>query len=99
MEALPEFYVPQAQRLATALGVDGRGNSGELLLADVIERIVALQREIGCESDFAAYDIPAEDVDKIVAAIAADPAAMFYPIPVEAIVQIVTRASGWSISV
>ena len=96
MEALPEFYVPQAQRLAAALGLDGGGNSGELLLIDVIERIVALQRDIGCASDFAAYDISPHDGDKIAAAIAADPAAMFYPIPVEAITGIVARAIGHS---
>jgi alcohol dehydrogenase class IV len=96
MEALPEFYVPQAQRLAAALGLDVGGNSGELLLMDVIERIVALQRDIGCASDFAAFDISPEDGDKIAAAIAADPAALFYPIPVEAITSIVARAIGHS---
>jgi alcohol dehydrogenase class IV len=99
MEALPEFYVPQAERLATPLGLDARGNTGELLLSDVIERIIALQGEIGCPADFSAYDIPPEDVGRIVAAMAADPAAMFYPIPVEAIERIVMRASGRSMSV
>ena len=94
MEALPEFYVPQAPRLARALGLDSIGNRGELLLMDVIERIIALQRDIGCASDFSAYGISPEDGDKIAAAIAADPAAMFYPIPAAAITSIVARAIG-----
>ena len=94
MEALPEFYVPQAGRLATALGLDARGNNRELLLMDVIERIVTLQRDIGCAEDFAAYDISPEDGDRIAAAIAADPAALFYPIPTASIRRIVARAIG-----
>ena len=44
MEALPEFYVPQAPRLARALGLDSVGNRGELLLMDVIERNLKIPR-------------------------------------------------------
>ncbi len=66
----------------------------EDLLARVIERISSLQVEIGCDVDFAKYEIGSKDVENIIAAIAADPVALFYAIPQESIEQIVRRASG-----
>ncbi len=70
------------------------GADAEVLLARVIERIASLQVEIGCDVDCAKYEISSEDVEKIIAAISADPAALFYAIPRESIEQIVRRASG-----
>jgi alcohol dehydrogenase class IV len=94
MEALPGFYLPQAERLASGLGIGSGGEDAEVLLARIIERIASLQVEIGCDVDFAKYEISSEDVEKIVAAISADPAALFYAIPRDSIEQIVRRASG-----
>jgi alcohol dehydrogenase class IV len=94
MEALPGFYLPQAERLASGLGIESGGEDAEVLLARVIERISSLQIEIGCDVDFAKYEISSKDVENIIAAIAADPAALFYAIPRESIEQIVRRASG-----
>ena len=94
MEALPGFYLPQAERLAAGLGIESGGKDAEVLLARVIERIAALQPEIGCDVDFAKYEISSEDVEKIITAFSADPAALFYAIPRNSIEQIVRRASG-----
>lgn len=94
MAELPEYYVPQAERLAAALGVDGKGKVGEELLAEVIDQIATLRDEIGCKHDFSDYEIAPEQVEPIMAAIATDPAAIFYPIPVDAIQRIVVRAIG-----
>ncbi len=94
MEALPGFYLPQAERLASGLGIESGGEDAEDLLARVIERISSLQVEIGCDVDFAKYEIGSKDVENIIAAIAADPAALFYAIPHESIEPIVRRASG-----
>jgi hypothetical protein len=60
----------------------------------VIERITSLQAEIKCDVNFAKYEIISKDIEKIVAAISADPAALFYAIPRESIEQVVRRASG-----
>lgn len=94
MESLPEFYVPQAERLALALGVDAQGKTGEALLNVVIKNIISLQQKIGCAADFASFDIPLEEVESLVVAVASDPTAIFYPIPIDKIQQIVLRAIG-----
>ena len=94
MQALPGFYLPQAERLAAGLGIESGDEDVEAVLARVIERIASLQTEIGCDVDFAKYEISSEDVEKIIAAISADPAALFYAIPRDSIEQIVRRASG-----
>ncbi len=94
MTEIPEFYVPQAERLALALDIDTKGKEGDALLTEVIEAIIRLQHDIGCASDFASHNIAVEDIDGIVAAIAADPAAIFYPIPPGAIMRIVKSAIG-----
>ena len=69
-------------------------NSGVNIRARIIERIASLQIEIGCDVDFAKYEISSNDGESIIAAIAADPAALFYTIPRESIQQIVRRARG-----
>ena len=94
MAALPEFYSPQAERLALALNIDAKGKTGEKLLAEVIKFIARLQRKIGCAEDFSSYDIPLDDVESVVAAIASDPASIFFPIPSNTIEEIVICANG-----
>lgn len=81
-------------RLASGLGIESGGEDAEVLSALFIERIPSLQVQIDCDMDFAKYEISSKDVKSIVAAIAADPAALFYAIPRESIEQIVTRARG-----
>jgi len=93
MEALPEFYLPNAKRLANALNMDTNG-SDEALLSGVIERIKSFQQEIGCATDFKRWGAKVEDMEKIVMAIASDPAALFFPIPIDRIQKIAIKAAG-----
>lgn len=93
MESLPEFYVPNAERLAKALNLQSNA-TGESLLADVVERIKSFQAQIGCETNFKRWGVKLDDLDKIVMAIASDPAALFYPIAIDRITKIATKAVG-----
>jgi len=93
MEVLPEFYLPNARRLANALNMDVEG-SNDVILAAVVERLKALQEEIGCATDFKRWGAKVEDMENIVMAIATDPAALFYPIPPDRIQQIAIKAAG-----
>jgi alcohol dehydrogenase class IV len=92
MEVLSEFYLPNAPRLARALNLEVTGMDNEALLVRVIDRLRNLQQETGCMTSFASYDIAGVDLEKIVNAVATDPAAVFYPIPQAGIEQIVQRA-------
>lgn len=94
MEALPELYIPNAERLAQALNMQAGGKSGEALLQDVIGRIRELQQQIGCATDLKRWDVSADRLEEIVMAVATDPIAMFYPIPPEKIAEITVKAIG-----
>jgi alcohol dehydrogenase class IV len=89
MEELIEFYLPYASQLAKAFAIaDGEA---EATVRKVIERIKRLQQETGMPADFAAFEIPVSDMERIVMAIATDPLAMLYQIPPPKIAAIVTR--------
>jgi alcohol dehydrogenase class IV len=92
LEALPEFYLPTAKRLARALDVSQAGASDVAQLDAVITRIRALQSAVDMPSSFAYLDIPTARVEALAMAIASDPVAAFFPIPEETIVAIVGRA-------
>lgn len=94
MEVLPEFYAPNAERLANAMNMSPTGNSGEALVLDVVAKLREFQQQIGCATDFSRWGAKAEDLANIIEAIASDPAAMFYPIPVDRIEQIALKAIG-----
>lgn len=93
MEALPEFYMPNAKRLANALNMSSEG-SDEAVLSAVVERLRTLQKEIGCATDFKRWGVKVEDVESIIVGVASDPAALFYPIPLDRIQQIAIKAAG-----
>ncbi len=92
MEEVIEFYLPYAGPLAKAFAIP-RGEP-EATVRQVIARIEALQEQIGLPADFAAFKIPATDLERIVMAIATDPLAMLYQIPPEKIAAIAARVSG-----
>jgi len=92
MEEVVEFYLPYARQLAKAFAVPE--GAAEATVRMVIARIKALQGQIGMPADFAAFKIPATDIERIVMAIATDPLAMLYQIPPEKIAAITTRVVG-----
>ena len=92
MEELIEFYLPYASPLAKAFAIaDGEAQA---TVRQVIARIRRLQQETGMPADFAAFKIPASDMERIVMAIATDPLAMLYQIPPAKIAAIATRVMG-----
>lgn len=94
MEALVELYIPGAERLAHALNMPAGDKTGADLMVDVIARIRRLQQEIGCATELSRWNVKADDLEQIVAAVASDPIAVFYPIPPEKIEEITLKAIG-----
>jgi alcohol dehydrogenase class IV len=95
MEAMPDFYRPQARRLAKALNMLVSENDDDgTVLGQVIARLRAFQDEIGGHRDFARFDITGADVPKIVKAIETDPAAVFYAMPRDSIQAIAEKVIG-----
>lgn len=92
MEELIEFYLPYAAPLAKAFGVVL--GEPEASVRAVIARIKGLQQETGMPADFAEFAIPADDMQRIVMAIASDPLAIMYQIPPQKIAAIVARVMG-----
>lgn len=92
IEALPEFYLPNAGRLAKALNLEVTGKSNETLLVEVVARLRLLQEQIGGPTNFRTYEIPVSELTKIVTAVVMDPAGVFYPIPHDRIAQIAEKA-------
>lgn len=94
MEALIDEYVHNAERLAQALNMPASEKTGKDLMLDVIAKIRDLQQQIGCATDLSRWNVKAEDMEQIVIAVASDPVAMFYPIPLEKIQEITLKAIG-----
>ncbi|TLS36222.1 iron-containing alcohol dehydrogenase [Pseudalkalibacillus caeni] len=84
MESIPQLYLPKIKELAQALSVENEGNPEEVLSA-VVEKIRALQQQVGLPADFESFHLSGEDLDRTVAAVASDPAAVAFPMPAELI--------------
>ena len=94
MESLADFYAPNAERLARALNMPETGSSGVGRVHEVIARIRALQQEIGCATDFKRWNVMAQDMEKIILAVATDPVAILYPLGPEKIQEIALKVIG-----
>ena len=93
IEALPEFYLPNAKRLAKALNMEAEGTDQEVLTA-VVNKLKDFQQQIGCATNFTKWGAKAEDMEQIIMAISTDPAALFYPIPLDRIQKIAEAMIG-----
>ncbi len=94
MEALPELYIPNAERLAQALNLPPSDKTGADRLEEVIARVRRLQAQTGCATDLSRWKVKADDMEQIIAAVASDPIAVFFPIPPEKIEEITLKAIG-----
>lgn len=94
MEVLPEFYLPNARRLADALRLGTEGKEGEALLADVIACLRHLQEVTGSDKTFARWGVTLDDAESITTAVMADPTALFYPIHPTKIAEIIEKVAG-----
>jgi alcohol dehydrogenase class IV len=91
LEMVPMLYLPKAAELAAALDVDVKGDSAEVALAKVVEKIRLLQHKVGLPADFKEYNITEEDLKRVIPAVMKDPAALNFPMPVELIAAIGQR--------
>jgi alcohol dehydrogenase class IV len=94
LEALMDLYIPNAERLAQALNMPARDKTGADLMVDVIAKVRDIQQQVGCATDLSRWNVKAEDMVQIVTAVASDPVAMFYPIPLDKIQEITLKAIG-----
>lgn len=85
MEMVPTLYLPRIKDLAQALSVGDGETDPHILLSRVIEKIRLMQKKVGLPEDFSAYDISAEEFDRVSKAVSADPAALNFPMPQELI--------------
>ena len=91
VEVLPEYYLPNAHRLATALNVSSAGMSDEAALDAVKGALRQLQADTGATSDFKRWGVDMSHAEKVVHAILTDAAALFFPIPVDRAIEIVRK--------
>lgn len=91
MEMVPMLYLPKAAELASAMDVDVKGDTAEVALVKVVEKIRLLQHNVGLPTDFKEYNITEEDLKRVIPAVMKDPAALNFPMPVELIVAIGQR--------
>ncbi len=95
IEELGDFYRPNAHRLAQALNlIVDEGDDADAVLDKVIARLHGFQQEIGCLTDFSGYNIPQADLERIIKAVSADPAAIFFPMTPAQIQAIAVKAIG-----
>ena len=94
IELVQDLYLPKIEELAKALNLDTRGKTPQTLLMDVVAKIRALQAEVGLPNDFASYEIPADSMETIIAAVQSDPAALNFPLPAPLIEAIGQRVAN-----
>ncbi len=86
MEMMPSLYLPKIKELAEALRVRTNKNEDlEGMLAKVTEKLRLLQQRAGLPSNFSAYGLTEEDLQRAADAVAKDPAAASFPMPAELI--------------
>lgn len=91
MEYIPDLYLPKAKELAEALGLDAKNDDPKTALKKSIEKIRLLQQSVGLPQDFSDYNITEENLQQVIPAVAKDPAAVSFPMPVELIAAVGQR--------
>ncbi|MFO7264257.1 MAG: iron-containing alcohol dehydrogenase, partial [Bacillota bacterium] len=94
MESLPHLYLPRIVEYAQAFGLETGHRDPQKLLDDVIQTIRQMQQEVGLPSTFTEYNITADDLPKIVAAVVSDPTAVFFRLPPELITAVGQKVAG-----
>lgn len=79
IEALPEFYITKADKLAEAMSVE-RSGTDEMIYARVVNKLKEFQVETGAITNFKQWQIESEQKVRIVEAIKKDICFQFYPI-------------------
>ena len=93
MEEMPEFYLPVAERLKQAFSI--QSTAPEQIVSDAAAAIRRLMTEIDHPQDFSRHGIPQTALENIIAAVAHDPLAAFYPLGPDVIEAVCRRVCGW----
>jgi alcohol dehydrogenase class IV len=95
IEHFPDYYLPNAERLALAMNMDTQGKTGQALLDALVQKIRDLHQTLGCATDFTKWGVTADAADKIEASIKSDPlAASFTALTSEDIAALTAKAAG-----
>ena len=93
LEEMPEFYLPVADRLKDAFGVEA--SDPQAIVLETAAVIRGLMAEMGHPQDFSRHNIPESALPDIVTAVAHDPVASFYPLGPDLIERICRKVCGW----
>lgn len=99
MKNLAPMYLGKINEFAQALGISNPSDSPEECLAQCINEIVALRKEIGLPSDFSEYQIDSADVAKLIPAVQTDPSGIGLRIPDQVIEAILKEVIGAQVAV
>jgi alcohol dehydrogenase class IV len=91
MEQYPKHYLPGAEVLADAFGVQADGSSHQAMVSAVIGAVRELQRKCGVKPQFAP-ELDDMTSQLLFWAIRLDPSGLFYPLPDPVIKECVRRA-------
>ena len=91
IEALPEFYLPKAKKLAEAFSLETTGTD-EMVFERVVAFLKSFQQRIGAITNFAQWAITDQVKTDISDAIKKDICFQFYPMSEEKIDRIITAA-------
>ena len=91
IEALPEFYMPNAAKLAQAFSVDTTGTD-EMVYQRVLDFLNNFQTSVGAMKRFSSWDFDEQEKSNIAEAIEKDICFQFYPISKQTIETIIEKA-------
>ncbi|WP_026961398.1 iron-containing alcohol dehydrogenase [Alicyclobacillus herbarius] len=91
MEALPEIYLPKIEWIADAMGIKETGTS-EQLHQRTLARIRELQAEANLPTNFLEFGPKQSELQQAMINVLNDPAGVVFKIPVERLIQILTKS-------
>jgi alcohol dehydrogenase class IV len=93
LEAMPEFYMPVADRLKDVFGIEEADPKSVVLAAAAVIR--ALIDATGHPQDFSRHSIPESALADIVGTVAHDPLSAFFPLDPAVIATVSRKVCGW----
>lgn len=88
MKHLAPLYLGKIHQFAEAIGVENPSSNPEECLAQSIEKICELRREVSLPEDYAEFNIDPADIPKLIPAVQGDPSGIGLRIPEDVIEKI-----------
>ncbi|WP_174733469.1 iron-containing alcohol dehydrogenase [Mesobacillus harenae] len=99
MRNLPALYLRKISEFAQAIGVENPAANPEECLAQCIETISSLRKDIGLPEDFAEYQIDSAVIPQLIPAVQLDPSGVGLRLPDEVIESILKDVIGAKVTV